>query len=82
MQQNMVKERTPVVEIDGLVKSYGNERVVDELSLRVQRGEIFGILGGNGAGKTSINSLILNLYLNRVQGTSHPKTFKYTVLLL
>ena len=31
---------------------------------------------------TSINSLILNLYLNRVQGTSHPKTFKYTVLLL
>ena len=42
-----------VVEISGLRKSYGDRVVVDNLSLRVERGEIFGILGTNGAGKTT-----------------------------
>lgn len=43
----------PVVEVDGLVKTYGSHRAVDDVSFTVQRGEIFGILGSNGAGKTT-----------------------------
>ncbi len=43
----------PVVVLDGLTKRYGNTTVVNGVSLKVQPGEIFGILGTNGAGKTT-----------------------------
>lgn len=43
-----------VIEIDGLSKSYKAGKVVDGVSLRVERGEIFGIAGPNGAGKTTV----------------------------
>src|SRR5712691_4111460 len=38
---------------DNFTKSYGSLRVVDQLSLSVQRGEVFALLGPNGAGKTT-----------------------------
>jgi ABC-2 type transport system ATP-binding protein len=41
------------VEVSGLVKSYGQARVLGGLSFHVARGEIFSLLGANGAGKTS-----------------------------
>ena len=43
----------PVVEISDLRKAYGSVVAVDGISLRVQRGEVFGVLGPNGAGKTT-----------------------------
>jgi ABC-2 type transport system ATP-binding protein len=43
----------PVVVVDDLYKRYGETVAVDHLSLRVQRGEVFGVLGPNGAGKTT-----------------------------
>lgn len=43
----------PVVEIEGLTKSYGDHVAVNNLSMSVRRGEIFGVLGTNGAGKTT-----------------------------
>jgi len=46
-------ETEPVVELTGLTKTYGDHVAVDDLSLTVRRGEIFGILGTNGAGKTT-----------------------------
>lgn len=45
----------------GLVKSYRKKRVVDNVSLEVERGEIVGLLGPNGAGKTTTFSIILGL---------------------
>ncbi|PTR27452.1 ABC-2 type transport system ATP-binding protein [Rhodococcus sp. OK519] len=42
-----------IIEVDGLVKLYGDHTVVNGLSFVVERGEIFGILGPNGAGKTT-----------------------------
>lgn len=43
----------PVVTVRGLTKSYGGRRVVDGLDLDVHAGEVVGILGANGAGKTT-----------------------------
>ena len=43
----------PILEVNGLVKSFGRRRVVDGVSFDVDHGEIVGLLGPNGAGKTT-----------------------------
>ncbi|MFD4293349.1 ABC transporter ATP-binding protein [Rhodococcus sp. NPDC058505] len=42
-----------IIEVDDLVKRYGDHTVVNGVGFAVERGEIFGILGPNGAGKTT-----------------------------
>lgn len=42
-----------ILRVEGFVKSFGRRRVVDGVSLHVDRGEIVGLLGPNGAGKTT-----------------------------
>ena len=44
-----------------LQKSYGRRRVVDDVSLHVERGEVVGLLGANGAGKTTTFYMIVGL---------------------
>lgn len=44
----------PVFESRGLTKFYGRHRGVEDISIRIRRGEIFGFLGPNGAGKTTV----------------------------
>jgi lipopolysaccharide export system ATP-binding protein len=46
---------------DNLVKSYGGRRVVDEVSFRVEEGEIVGLLGRNGAGKTTSFRMVVGM---------------------
>lgn len=45
----------------GLIKRYGDTTAVDNVSLRVERGEIYGFLGLNGAGKTTTIRMLLGL---------------------
>ena len=51
----------PAVVTEGLTKRYGRRTVVDDLSLRVRRGEVFGFLGPNGAGKTTTLRMLVGL---------------------
>ncbi|HXG53985.1 MAG TPA: ABC transporter ATP-binding protein [Vicinamibacterales bacterium] len=51
----------PAIRIDGLTKYYGAVVGIEELSLQVERGEVFGFLGANGAGKTTTIRLLLDL---------------------
>ena len=43
----------PIVQVEGLRKTYGTTVAVEELSFEVRQGEIFGMVGPNGAGKTT-----------------------------
>jgi len=49
-----------VLTVQGLCNSYGRKQAVNNLNLRVQRREIFGLLGANGAGKSTSIECILN----------------------
>lgn len=50
-----------VIEVDGLHKRYGSVVAVDDVSFTVEEGEIFGVLGRNGAGKTTAVESIAGL---------------------
>lgn len=51
----------PSLRCSHLVKNYGRRRVVDDVSLKVDRGEVVGLLGANGAGKTTTFYMIVGL---------------------
>jgi ABC-2 type transport system ATP-binding protein len=51
----------PVIEIENLVKRYKELVALDHLNLRIEEGEVFGLLGPNGSGKTTSISCILAL---------------------
>jgi ABC-2 type transport system ATP-binding protein len=51
----------PAVETGGLSKRYGDVRAVDDVTLRVDRGEVYGFLGLNGAGKTTTIRALLGM---------------------
>src|SRR5208337_3476373 len=50
-----------MIEVEGLVKTYGAVRAVDGLTLAIEKGEVFGLLGPNGAGKTTIIKMVTAL---------------------
>jgi ABC-2 type transport system ATP-binding protein len=50
-----------VLDVEGLIVKYGSKTAVNDVSLSIERGEIFGLLGPNGAGKTSTLSAIEGL---------------------
>ena len=50
-----------VIEVEHLVKAFGNFHAVDDISFSVKRGEIFGFLGANGAGKTTAMHMLTGL---------------------
>lgn len=57
-----------VVKIENLVKNYAELRALDHLNLEIEEGEIFGLLGPNGSGKTTTISCLLSL-LSYDEGT-------------
>jgi len=58
-----------MIEVKGLVKTYGPKRAVDKVSFTVKRGEILGFLGPNGAGKSTTMKMITG-YLRPTGGTA------------
>jgi len=51
-------ESTPVVRVNGFAKSYGRKQAVKEVSLGIHRGEIYGLIGPDGADKSSLMKAI------------------------
>ncbi|MGA2777372.1 MAG: ATP-binding cassette domain-containing protein [Steroidobacteraceae bacterium] len=57
-----IQDSDPVIRVTGLVNRFGAQVVHDGLDLEVRRGEIFGVVGGSGAGKTVLLRSILGLH--------------------
>ncbi len=60
VQSNEVKNDN-VIEVEHLVKAFGSFHAVDDISFTVKKGEIFGFLGANGAGKTTAMHMLTGL---------------------
>ena len=54
-------QRDNVIEVEHLVKAFGSFHAVDDISFTVKKGEIFGFLGANGAGKTTAMHMLTGL---------------------
>ena len=59
--QSKNEEPDNVIEVEHLVKAFGTFHAVDDISFSVKRGEIFGFLGANGAGKTTAMHMLTGL---------------------
>ena len=70
-----------IIQINNLMKQYGQRRVVSDVSMTLNKGEIIGLLGPNGAGKTTTFYMITgmvransgNIILNEVNITQMKK---------
>ncbi len=62
IQSNPIKPSTEkVIKVENLVKRFGSFTAVDHISFEVEKGEIFGFLGANGAGKTTAMRMLCGL---------------------
>ncbi|MEG0286903.1 MULTISPECIES: ABC transporter ATP-binding protein [Vagococcus] len=59
-----------MLEVEGLTKTFGDMKAVDDVSFRIPDGKILGLIGQNGAGKSTTFRLILN-FLDQDKGTIH-----------
>lgn len=73
-----------MLEINGLVKKYGNFTAVDQLQLSVKKGSVFGFVGPNGAGKTTTMRIMAGLLqatsgsvkIDGVEVTTNPRALR------
>lgn len=56
-----MKNLNNIIEINNLTKQYGSQIAVNNLSITVESGQIYGFLGRNGAGKTTTIRMLLGL---------------------
>ena len=55
------KNLNPIVEFKNISLSYGNRLILDNINFKINQGEIFGMLGRNGVGKSTIFNLLVGL---------------------
>ena len=76
-----------MLKIEHLTKVYGDKKAVDDVSLHIQKGEIFGFIGHNGAGKTTTLKAICGIlrfeqgeiYVNGISVKANPLACKQQI---
>jgi phospholipid/cholesterol/gamma-HCH transport system ATP-binding protein len=61
LDDDEIDDRAPPIEVKGLVSRYGDHLIHDGLNLRARRGEVLGVVGGSGAGKTVLLNTLIGL---------------------
>ena len=54
---------SPILEVKGVSKSFGNVKALDNVDFYLQKGVVHGLLGENGAGKSSLMNVLSGIYL-------------------
>jgi len=67
--ERTIHGETPAIVAEHLTKKFGDFTAVDDVSFRIEKGEIFGFLGSNGCGKTTTMKMLTGL-LNASEGTA------------
>ena len=65
------KNKNPIIEFENLSLSYGNRLILDNINFKINKGQIFGMLGPNGVGKSTI--------FNLITGLIHPRSGKIKI---
>ena len=84
------KQSQPIIEFENISLSYGNRLILDNISFKINSGQIFGMLGPNGVGKSTIFNIITGLIkpqngkikINGIDVTDYPvylRTKKFNV---
>ena len=55
------KQKKPILKLDNVSLSFGNRQILEKINFEINKGEIFGMLGPNGVGKSTIFNLITGL---------------------
>ena len=55
------KKQNSIIELENISLSYGNRLILDNINFKINEGQIFGMLGPNGVGKSTIFNLITGL---------------------
>ena len=55
------KNKNPLIEFENVSLAYGNRLILDNINFKINQGQIFGMLGPNGVGKSTIFNLITGL---------------------
>ena len=58
-----MNDKTPIIELRGINKSFGPIEVLNDISLKVREGEVLCLLGDNGAGKSTLIKLLSGVYI-------------------
>ena len=56
-----MSEKEAMIKLENIRKSYGKNEILKGVNMQVNRGDIYGLIGKNGAGKTTIFKMILGL---------------------
>ena len=84
------KKQKPLVQLKNISLSFGNRKILDNVSFNINQGEILGMLGPNGVGKSTIFNLITGLikpdygsiFFNSTNATDYPiyiRTIKFKI---
>ena len=84
------KKRNTLVELKNISLSYGKRQILENVSFNITKGEILGILGPNGVGKSTVFNLITGLvkpnygsiFFNKIDATNYPiylRTSKFKI---
>ena len=68
------REKDVVIRIHGLVNAFGDAVIHDHLDLEVYRGEVLGVVGGSGTGKSVLLRSIIGLNRPRAGGYSYAQS--------
>lgn len=77
----------PAIVVQNLSRSFGDRSAIDELSFTVERGELFGLLGPDGAGKTTTLRMLAGVlrpsggdaWVNGISVVKNPETVKHGI---